>query len=502
MQGAGSVGKLDEQDVALLDRVVLSLEDAHGAEWIVRDEPYSAACFKRKSVNADLRVTEELTHSTQGAGAILQSERELRAYRHAAQLITSDTINVMVGTLTSIPIATRLAGFDYAIRNIVNEARKVEASGRRVHYLNIGDPVLFGFKTPPHLVDAVERAMRDGHNGYTPAAGIAAAREAVAHEYTSCGLNISPDRVILTSGTSEGIELALSVIVDRNDEVLVPVPTYPFYTAVLTKLGARAVYYRTDAARGWEPDLEHLESLVSPRTRALVVIDPNNPTGAVYAENTRRALLEIADRCNFVLLSNEVYTDLAYAGPVPPIAALNPEAPVISFSSASKAYMAPGWRTGWMAVGAGERLDGVLGAIKELADGRLCTNGPMQHAVAAALGGDRSHQNDFRRQLQERAALTARRLNGIDGISCVPAAAAFYVLPKVELPEGRTDEDFVLGLLRETGLLCVYGSGFGTDPTDGFFRIVFLASPAELEGYFDALESFTARFLAGQTPVD
>ena len=397
---------------------------------------------------------------------------------------------------TSIPVAGRLTGFDYAIRSIVGEAHKVAASGRVVHYLNIGDPVLFGFKTPPHLVEAVERAMRDGHNGYTPAAGIAQAREAVAQEYTSRGVVISPDRVILTSGTSEGIELAICVIVDRDDEVLVPVPTYPFYTAVLAKLGARAVYYRTDPSRGWQPDLEHLRSLIGPRTRALVVIDPNNPTGAVYPQQTRVELLDIADRHNFVLLSDEVYTDLAYDGPVPPIGSFNPDAPVISFSSASKAYMAPGWRTGWMAVGSGARLDKVLAAIKELADGRLCTNGPMQHAVAAALAGDRSHQDDFRRQLQERATVTTRRLNAIEGISCVPPAAAFYAMPKVELPPGRTDQDFILGLLRETGVLCVYGSGFGTVPTDGFFRIVFLASPSELNTYFDAIEAFTGAFLS------
>ena len=396
----------------------------------------------------------------------------------------------------SIPVAGRLKGFDYAIRNIVSEARKVEASGRRVHYLNIGDPVLFGFKTPPHLVEAVERAMRDGHNGYTPAAGIATAREAIAHEYASRGVVMSPDRVVLTSGTSEGIELAISVIVDRGDEVLLPVPTYPFYTAVLTKLGARAVFYRTDPARGWQPDLDNLRSLIGPRTRALVVIDPNNPTGAVYPEADRLALLDIADRHNFVLLSDEVYTDLAYAGPVPPIGSLNPDAPVISFSSASKAYMAPGWRTGWMAVGAGERLDRVLVAIKELADGRLCTNGPMQHAVAAALTGDRGYQDAFRRQLQARAEVTTRRLNAIEGISCVQPAAAFYAMPKIELPPGRTDQDFILGLLRETGVLCVHGSGFGTAPADGFFRIVFLASPSELNTYFDAIEAYSGTFLS------
>ena len=401
-----------------------------------------------------------------------------------------------VKTATPIPVAHRLKGFDYAIRNIVTEAQKVEDRGRPVHYLNIGDPVLFGFETPPHLVEAVERAMRDGQNGYTPAAGIMGAREAVANEYSTCGLEMTADRVVLTSGTSEGIELALSVIVDRNDEVLIPVPTYPFYTATLTKLGAKAVYYPTDPARGWQPDIDRLRSLVSPRTRALVVINPNNPTGAVYAEETRSALVDIADKGNFVLLSDEVYTDLAYAGPIPPIGTINPDAPVISFSSASKAYMAPGWRTGWMAVGQTERLDAVLATIKELADGRLCTNGPMQHAVAAALSGDRTHQNDFRSQLKIRAELTSLRLNSIPGISCVPPAAAFYALPKVDLPDGRTDEEFVLGLLHQTGILCVYGSGFGTDPADGFFRIVFLASPDKLNNYCDSIEEFAIDFLA------
>ena len=397
---------------------------------------------------------------------------------------------------TSVPIevASRLQGFDYAIRSIVAEAEAVERSGRTVHYLNIGDPVLFGFTTPPHLVETVARAMRDGHNGYTPASGIMPAREAVAAEYTSLGVPLSPDRVLLTSGTSEGIDLAISVLVDRGDEVLVPLPTYPFYTAVIGKLGAQAVFYRTDPQRGWEPDLDHLASMIGPRTRALVVIDPNNPTGAVYTEATRRKLLDLADRHNIVLLADEVYTDLVYGGPVPPIASLNPDAPVISFSSASKAYVAPGWRTGWMAVGAAGRLDKVLAAVKRLADGRLCTAGPMQYAVAAALEGDRSYQHEFRQQLKERAEVTTRRLNAIDGIRCVPPAAAFYALPQIDLPPGRTDYDYVRGLLRETGILCVHGSGFGMDPAAGFLRIIFLAAPDRLNTYFDHIEGFTATF--------
>ena len=399
-----------------------------------------------------------------------------------------------IDTSAPIEVASRLQGFDYAIRSIVVEAEAVERSGRTVHYLNIGDPVLFGFTTPPHLVETVARAMRDGHNGYTPASGIMPAREAVAAEYTSLGVPLSPDRVLLTSGTSEGIDLAISVLVDRGDEVLVPLPTYPFYTAVIGKLGAQAVYYRMDPRRGWEPDLDHLASMIGPRTRALVVIDPNNPTGAVYSEATRRKLLDLADRHNIVLLADEVYTDLVYGGPVPPIASLNPDAPVISFSSASKAYVAPGWRTGWMAVGAAGRLDKVLAAVKRLADGRLCTTGPMQYAVAAALEGDRSYQHEFRQQLKERAEVTTRRLNAIDGIRCVPPAAAFYALPQIDLPPGRTDYDYVRGLLRETGILCVHGSGFGMDRAAGYLRIIFLAAPDRLNSYFDQIESFTANF--------
>jgi alanine-synthesizing transaminase len=399
-------------------------------------------------------------------------------------------------TTSAIPVASRIGGFVYAIRNIVTEARKVEAAGRTVRYLNIGDPITFGFRTPSHLIDAVETALRSGHNGYAPSVGIAAAREAVAVDCGRRGMPVSPDRVIITSGTSEGIELALTALAETGDEVLVPVPTYPLYTAVLAKIGARPVFYRTDPARGWLPDLDHLKSLITSATRALVVIDPNNPTGATYPRDVRRELVELADRHNFPLLADEVYADLAFDGPVAAIAAQNLSAPVISFSSLSKAYLAPGWRAGWMAVGGDSRLDDALGAIKKLADGRLCATGPMEYAITAALMGDRSHQDVFRTALRERAELTTSRLNAIDGITCVAPAAAFYAMPRVELPPGKTDADYVLGLLRATGILCVYGSGFGARPEDGYFRVVFLASPAELSQIYDDISSFTSKFLA------
>ena len=372
----------------------------------------------------------------------------------------------------------------------------MEAAGTRVQYLNIGDPVAFGFKTPPHLVAAVERALRDDHNNYGPSAGIPAARDAVAAEYTHNGFPVSSDRVFITAGTSEGIELTLSAVVDAGGEVLVPMPTYPLYTAVLAKLDARAKYYRLDASNGWLPDLDHLESLVTPATRALVVIDPNNPTGAVYPDPVRRALLNFADKHGLLVLADEVYGDLGFHGPVAPYGLLDPDAAIISFSSLSKAYLAPGWRTGWMAIGRSSRLDDVVAAVRKLADGRLCSTVPMQYAIAPALTGDRSHQLSFRDELKARSDLTVSRLRAMPGVTVVEPTAAFYAMPRIALPPGRTDEQYVKALLHATGVLCVYGSGFGLPPEDGFLRIVFLAPLADLSAIYDLMEKFTAQYLS------
>jgi len=226
-----------------------------------------------------------------------------------------------------------------------------------------------------------------------------------------------------------------------------------------------------------------------------VLIDPNNPTGAVYPEATRRALLDLAARSGVPILADEVYSDLAFDGRGPLLGALDPDAAILSFSSLSKAYLAPGWRAGWLVVGRSDKLDEVLGAIKKLADGRLCSPGPMQYGIEAALTGDRSHQQEFVRELVLRASLTTRRLEAMPGMKVVAPRAAFYAMPQMSLPPGMTDEDFVLGLLRATGILCVYGSGFGLPADQGFFRIVFLASPNELGSIYDDLSAYAGEFL-------
>jgi Aspartate/tyrosine/aromatic aminotransferase len=394
-----------------------------------------------------------------------------------------------------IPPARRMAGVTYAIRRIVDEAKKAEAAGKRIHYLNTGDPVAFGFHTPAHMLEAVHKSLRDGENGYGPSVGLLEAREAIAAENTSRGWPISADRVLLTAGSSEGIDFVLTALADAGDEVLVPLPVYPLYTAITRKIGAREVYYRTDPGNHWQPDPREIRQLITPRTKAIVVNDPNNPTGAAYSHAIRRELVEIVDQYNIPMIADEIYQDVAFDGPVSPLGLLDPDAPIISLSGLSKGYLAPGWRTGWLAVGGGDRLKDVLAAITRLAEGRLCSTIPMQRAIVPALTGDRSHQAAFRTALKERADVTFKRANAVDGITSTMPRAAFYAMPKVALPPGKTDTDFVVGLVNATGVLCVNGSGFGMDPADGYFRMVTLAPPSQLNEIWDLIAGYTRSFL-------
>jgi len=396
----------------------------------------------------------------------------------------------------AISPARRLAGVSYSIRRVAVEGKKVEAAGKHVHWLNTGDPVAFSFNTPEHMIEAVLKSLRDGENGYGPSSGLLEAREAIAAENTARGWPISADRIVLTAGSSEGIDFALTALADPGDEVLLPLPTYPLYTGVTRKLGARDVYYRTEAKNGWLPDPNEIRKLISPRSKVLLVNDPNNPTGSVYPQSLRRELLNIVDQHGLTMIADEIYQDVPYDGPIAPIGALDNDAPILSLSGLSKGYLAPGWRTGWIAVGGGDRLKDVLAAITRLAEGRLCATVPMQRAIPAALQGDRSHQVAFRAALRERAEIVYKRSNNTPHMTSTMPKAAFYAMPRVELPAGKTDEQYVLALLRSTGVLCVHGSGFGMDARDGYFRMVFLAPPAQLNEIWDLIGEFNKTFLA------
>ncbi len=390
-----------------------------------------------------------------------------------------------------IRAARHIKNVRYAIRNVVAEASHLEAQGRRILFLNIGDPLKFDFRTPPHLIEAVHQAMREGHNGYAPSAGILAARESIAREATRHGIpGVTPADVVVTSGASEALELALSAMLEPGERVLLPCPGYPLYNALMAKLSAQGVPYFLNEERGWSLDLEEIDSLCTPGTRALLLCNPNNPTGSVLDHKVLEGLLEIARRRGLVILSDEIYDKLLYDKAHTPTASLATDVPIITFGGLSKTYLACGWRVGWLVFCNSHLMPELKGAVMRLADARLCSPAPQQYAIAPALEGPQDHIPEMMKRLRSRRDLMVRRINAIPGLSVVEPAAAFYAMVRLQLPGVTDDEQFVLSLLRETGVLFVHGSGFGQKPGTAHFRVVFLPPEDILTTAFDRLEAF------------
>jgi len=387
--------------------------------------------------------------------------------------------------------AARIQNVRYAIRNVVAEALKLEREGREILYCNVGDPLKFDFATPPHMVEAVRKAMADGHNGYAPSPGLMQAREAVAQDATERGFpGVSAEDVMITAGASEAIELTLTAMLDPGDSLLLPSPGYPLYNAVAAKLQVEVIPYHLDEARGWSVDAGELDRLVGPRTRAVVICNPNNPTGGLTDKAGLLQVLEVARRRGLAVLSDEIYDRLLYGAPHTPTATLAEDVPIITFNGLSKAYLACGWRVGWAIFSNRKLTQALRGAAMRLADARLCGPAPAQYAVKPALEGPQDHIAQMMGKLRERRDVTVRRLNAIPGLSCVEPGGAFYAMPRLQLPGVTDDERFVIDLLHETGVLFVHGSGFGQAPGTQHFRVVFLPPPAVLERAFDKLEAF------------
>ncbi|HEY2974285.1 MAG TPA: aminotransferase class I/II-fold pyridoxal phosphate-dependent enzyme [Pyrinomonadaceae bacterium] len=389
----------------------------------------------------------------------------------------------------------RTANFHYAIRNLVSAAEAQERAGRRVVYLNIGDPQAYGFRPPAHVVEAVARALRDSFTGYAHSAGLHAARSAVAVYATGLGAPVTPEQVLMTSGASEAADLVLTALVNDGDEVLLPAPGYPIYPAILNKLGAIARYYRLQTTRGWQPDTEEIDSLITKRTRALVLINPNNPTGSIIPNETTKQILEVAARHKLLVIADEVYRELCFEEPPASASVLAQEldVPLITLESLSKTHLVPGWRVGWMRYTHESLMRDLTGAIGRLASGRLCSPTPAQYAVKPALEGSREFQQVFLSELKSRRDFCVERVRTNESLSCEIPAAAFYLMIKAEKLGKRTDEQFVLELLEETGVLVVHGSGFGTAPELGYFRMVYLADEATLGDVFDRIDRFLAK---------
>lgn len=382
--------------------------------------------------------------------------------------------------------ARRTDDIRYAVRDIVALAQQAAANGREMLYLNIGDPNLFDFQTPPHLIEAVHKAMRDNLNGYAPSSGLEQAVMAVHHEAERKGIR-SIVHTYITSGASEAIELALAALADPGTNVLTPSPGYPLYTAVLAKLGVENRAYYLDESADWAPDADDIAARIDERTRAIVLINPNNPTGAMYPRAVLERIVELAIRHNLVIFSDEIYDKLVFDDQQHlSTASLSQEAKVITFNGLSKSYVVPGWRVGWGVVsGPQAELADYCEAIRKMERARLCANHPEQYAIKPALEGPQDHLADMLARLQRRRDITTQRLNAIPGISCVRPAGAFYAFPRLELDV--SDDEFVGRLIREAGVVTVPGSGFGQKPGTQHLRIVFLPPDDVLERSFAAM---------------
>jgi len=397
---------------------------------------------------------------------------------------------------TKIRPAQRTAGITYAVRDVVALAEEVAKTGKEMLYLNIGDPNRFDFETPPHLIEAVLKAMRDNHNGYSPSSGIPSAVKAIEAEAQRNGIKSIHD-IFVTSGGSEAIEVCLTALVDKGDNVLIPYPGYPLYEAVLAKLEAVAKPYFLDEAHGWQPDVEDIRKRIDAKTRAIVLINPNNPTGTVYDRETLCRVLALAAERGVVVFADEIYDKMILSDKEHvSIASLDHDAPVVTFNGLSKGFLAPGWRIGWGVVsGSPVALKDYLAAVNKILRARICASHPMQHAIAAALDGQKAFMGAVHDKLCRRRDITFEMLNSAPGISCVKPDAAFYAFPKLDI--GGTDEEFVKGLIRETGVVTVHGSGFGEKPGTKHLRVVFLPQEEVLRKAYASLLEHLAKHRKG-----
>ncbi len=388
--------------------------------------------------------------------------------------------------------ASRTRDIKYAVRDVLLLADKAAKAGKEMLYLNIGDPNIFDFAPPAHMIEATHEAMLANHNGYAPSSGIPEAVEAVGREAGRKGIK-AVNHVYITTGASEAIDLALTALVNPGENVLTPSPGYPLYTAILAKLSAEARPYYLDEEDAWQPDIVDIAGKIDDKTRAIVLINPNNPTGSLCSTERLQELVDLAVEHNIVLFSDEIYDKLLFDGRSHvSTASLSQEAKIITFNGLSKSYVVPGFRIGWGIIsGPADELEDYCEAIRKMERARLSANHPQQYAIRAALEGPQTHIGEMMERLTRRRDVVVNRLNAIDGISCVKPGGAFYAFPRLDV--GMPDAEFVARLIEETGVIVVPGSGFGQRPDTQHFRVVFLPPEETLEKACDHIAAMVAK---------
>ena len=382
---------------------------------------------------------------------------------------------------------------------LYERAKELEQLGHSITKLNIGNPAPFGFDAPAAVTEQIIKNLREAQ-GYSDHKGLLSAREAIKRYYTSKGIpNIHTDDISLGNGVSDLILHAVQALLNEGDEVLVPSPDYPLWTAAVRFAGGKAVHYRCDEEADWFPDLNDIESKINSRTRAIVIINPNNPTGAVYSKELLQDLVELAAKYNLVLFSDEIYDKILYDETVyTSTATISEEVLCVTFGGLSKNYLAAGFRAGWMVVsGAKHKAKAYIAGLNTMASLRVCSNVPAQFAIETALEGEQTILDLTlpTGRLGQQRAIAYEKLTSIPGITCVKPMGAFYLFPKLDMKKFKieNDQQFALDLLTEQHVLLVPGTGFNYQQHD-HFRVVYLPESTELSYTLDRLANFFGNY--------
>ncbi|AFA49700.1 pyridoxal phosphate-dependent aminotransferase [Acetobacterium woodii] len=402
--------------------------------------------------------------------------------------------------MKAVKKSKKLDNVCYDIRGpVVDEADRMEREGIDIIMLNTGNTAPFNLNAPDEIIQDIKFNMKSAE-GYCNSQGIFSARKAVVQHYQNKGLmELKVDDVFLGNGVSELIQFCMQALLDNGDEILVPAPDYPLWSAAVNLSGGTAVYYVCDEEDEWNPNLEDIRSKITPKTKGIVVINPNNPTGALYPKAILEGIVEIAVENDLIIFADEIYDRILYDDYVHvPMSTLTEDVLVVTLNGLSKSHRIPGYRVGWMILtgnkkGAQDYIDG----IKMLSNMRMCSNVPGQHAIQTSLGGYQSI-NDLLKpggRLYEQREIVCKRINNIPGLSCVKPKAGFYVFPKIDVERFNitSDVQFALDFLKEEHVLMVQGTGFNW-PDQDHFRIVFLPHPEDLTETMDRLERFMSTY--------
>ena len=389
-------------------------------------------------------------------------------------------------------VSKKVVGVEYAIRDIVVAARKVEQSGMKVDYLNIGDPVQFGFQPPENVKQALINSINKGKNYYSSSEGLLELREEIAKKENAKGLSITADDILITNGVSEGLDMVISSIVEEGDEVLLPGPYYPPYASYVRLHGGIPVEFSVDLNNS-TPNIDDIKSKITSKTVAICLISPNNPTGVVFNENSLKELVDVANEHNLYIICDEIYDQIIFDDKFVGIGKVAGDSPVIILNGFSKVHLMSGWRIGYIAFNQSPQLESLREHLPKLARVRIATNLPIQYAALESLRGPQNYINDFVSEIKKHRDLVVKRLNEMPGLSCPNPKGAFYAFPKIEDNRFGTDKEFVTKLLESKGVLTVHGSGFGELYGSGHFRLVYLPSLEILDSAMNKIEEFVSQ---------